>query len=59
MALSSDQIVAKFPHKAFHAIKVEPDYQRIHDVWNLLYVNSPILTTTLGGGNHGNIMIIM
>ena len=59
MALSADQIVAKFPYKSFHVIKCEPDYQSIHDIWNLLYVNPPTLTTKLGGGNHGHIGIVM
>ena len=54
-----DQITTKFPHKVFPIIQGEPNYHRIHDMWNLLYGNAPTLSTTLGGGNHRNIRIVM
>ena len=54
MALTVDQIAAKFPHKVFPMIEGEPNYQRNHEMWNLLYGNASTLKTTLDGGKHGH-----
>ena len=39
MALTVDQITAKFPHKVLPIVGVEPDYQIIHGMWTLLHSN--------------------
>ena len=59
MALYFDQIVEKFPNKAFLVIEGEPNYNSIHDMWKLLYGNTSTLKNKLYGGNKGNISIIM
>ena len=59
MELTVDQIVAKLPHKVFPVIEVEPYYQSIHGMWDLLYSNTSTLATAIGGGNHGHIGITM
>ena len=59
MALSVDQIIAKFLHNSFPVIDGEPDYHITRDMWTLLYSNAPTLTTILGIGNHGHIGIVM
>ena len=43
MALTVDQITTKFPPKVLPMTKVDPDYQSIHDMWNLLYGNASTL----------------
>ena len=58
MALSVDQIFAKFLHKAFPVMDSKQDHQRIHGMQTLLYGNTSILTTMLGGGNHSNIRLV-
>ena len=58
IAISVDQIIVNFLHKSFPVIDVEPDYHITHYMWTLLYVNAHILTTILGGGNHGHIGIV-
>ena len=59
MALSVDQRIAKLLHKSLQIIDGEKDYQIIHDMWTVLYVNTPTLTTMLGVVNHGQISIVM
>ena len=59
MALTMDQFTAKFPHKVFHIIKGETDYQSIHIMRTLLYGNASTLSTTMRGGNHSHIRFIM
>ena len=59
MVFSVDDVVAKFPMKMMPKIDGEPDYGNINTMMQLLYVNAASLPTTLGGGQHGNIGIIM
>ena len=59
MAISVDQIVVKFPHKAFLVIDYKLDYHSTHDTWNLPYGNTYTLTKTMGGGTHYYIWIVM
>ena len=59
MKLSIEQIIAKFPHKPFPVIKGEPNYQSIHNMWNLLYGNTSTLTNALGAGDHGHTRLVM
>jgi hypothetical protein len=59
MGLSSDDIVAKFPNKILPIIDDEPDYGTINNMVQLLYGNAASLPTSLGGGQHGHIGLIM
>ena len=59
MVLSVDDVVSKFPMKKMPKIDGEPDYGNINKMMQLLYGNAASLPTTLGGGQHGNIGIIM
>ena len=59
MSLMVDQITVKFPHKVLLIIEVEPDYHITHNMLTLLYVKVSTLSTTLGGGNHGHIGVVI
>ena len=59
MVLSVDDVVAKIPMKAMPKIDREPDYVNINTMMQLLYGNDASLPTTVGGGQHGHIGIIM
>jgi hypothetical protein len=59
MGLSVDDIVAKFPNKKLPIIQGEPDYAQINNMMQTLYGNAASLPTTLGGGRHGHIGLIM
>ena len=56
---SVDDIVAKFPMKILPPIPGEPDYDCISKLNQLIYGNIATLPTTLGGGAHGNVVLIM
>lgn len=59
MGLTVDAIVAKFPNKTIPTITDEPDYASINIMVEILYGNAASLPTTLGGGAHGHIGLIM
>jgi hypothetical protein len=59
MPLSVDDIVSKFPNKTLPNIAGEPNYEAINQLVQSLYGNAASLATTLGGGGHGHIGIIM
>ena len=59
MVLSVDDVVSTFPMKKMPKIDGDPDYSNINTMMQLLYGNSALLPTTLGGGQHGQIGIIM
>jgi hypothetical protein len=59
MGLSVHDIVSKFPIKILPTINDEPDYGNINNMVQLLYGNAATLATTLGGGQHGHIGLIM
>jgi uncharacterized protein (DUF433 family) len=59
MGLSVDDIVAKFPTKTIPTISGEPDYASINNMVQLMYGNAASLPTTLGGGQHGHVGLIM
>jgi len=59
MALSADDIVAKFPVKTLPIIQGAPDYETISSMMQALYGNAASLSTTSGGGAHGHIGLIM
>jgi hypothetical protein len=58
-ALTVDAIVAKFPNKTLPKIEGEPNYESINEMVQQLYGNAATLATTLGGGAHGHVGIIM
>ena len=59
MVLSVDDIVSKFPIKTLPIITSEPNYESINKMVQTLYGNAASLSTTLGGGQHGHIGLIM
>lgn len=59
MALTVDKIIAKFPVKSVPHIEGEPNYESISDMVQILYANAASLPTTLGGGQHGHIGLVM
>ena len=56
---SIDNIVAKFPTKILPPIPGEPDYDCISQLDKIMYGNAATLPTTLGGGAHGHVGLIM
>jgi hypothetical protein len=59
MGLSINDIVTKFPLKNIPTITGEPDYSSINEMVQQLYGNAASLPTTLGGGAHGHIGLLM
>jgi hypothetical protein len=59
MRLSVAHIVAKVPVKTLPVITWEPDYETIGQIIQTLYGNAATLPTTIGGGAHGHIGLIM
>jgi hypothetical protein len=59
MGLSVDDIVAKFPTKTIPTTTGEPNYASISNMVQTLYGNAASLPTTLGGGQHGHVGLIM
>jgi hypothetical protein len=59
MGLSIDNMVAKFPTKTIRTIPGKPDYASISNTVQLMYGNAVSLPTTLGGGQHGHVRLIM
>jgi hypothetical protein len=59
MRLSVADIVAKFPVKTLPIITGEPDYATIGQIIQTLYGNAASLPTTIGGGAHGHIGLVM
>ena len=59
MVLSVDDVVSKFLIKTMLKIDGEPDDSNINTMMQLLYGKAASLPTTLGGGQHGHICIIM
>jgi hypothetical protein len=59
MGLSVADIVKKFPVKTLPVITGEPDYETIGQIIQTLYVNAASLPTTIRGGGHGHIGLIM
>jgi hypothetical protein len=59
MSLSVESIIAKFPIKTLSVITGEPDYEIINNMIQDLYSNAASLPTTLGGGQHGHIGLVM
>ena len=55
---SVDNIVSKFPIKSLPRIG-EPTFESINKMIQILYANAATLPTTMGGGPHGHIGLIM
>eukprot|EP00978_Attheya_sp_CCMP212_P003485 scaffold7201_cov51-Attheya_sp.AAC.2 len=55
MALSVDDIVAKFPTDPLPKINGEPTYATINQITKSIYGNAATLPTTIGGGNLGHV----
>ena len=56
---SIDNIKGKFPYKHIPKIEGIPDYEALTSLKNMLYANAATLPTTLGGGKHGHMGLIM
>eukprot|EP00957_Ditylum_brightwellii_P141656 10791789-Ditylum_brightwellii.AAC.1 len=56
---SLEEVQSKFPYKALPRCNGEPNNEYIHDVMMALYANAAVVPTTLGGGAHGHIGLVM
>ena len=54
-----NKVVAKFVIKAILTISGDPDYEYLNEMIQALYDNVAILPTTLAGGKHDQISLIM
>lgn len=59
VGLSTDDIIAKFPHNTLPRIEGEPTYESINEMSQYIYVNAATLPISLGGGQHRHIGLIM
>jgi hypothetical protein len=59
MGLSVDDIVTKFPNKTIPTIADEPNYATINNMVKILYGNAASRPTSLGGGSHGHLHLLM
>ena len=59
MSLLVESIIAKFPIKSLPVITGNPNYALINNMMQDLYTNAASLPTTLGGGQHGHIGIVV
>jgi hypothetical protein len=59
MGLSVADIAAKFPVKTLPIVTGEPNYASIGQLIQTLYGNAASFPTTIGGGAHGHIRLIM
>lgn len=58
-ALSQESIVAMFPHPNIPHVLGMPSYETIYDVHTKLKENAAIVPTTLGGGAHGHLGLLL
>eukprot|EP00957_Ditylum_brightwellii_P087177 6635143-Ditylum_brightwellii.AAC.1 len=58
-AYSTEEVRSKFLHKTLPQCNGETNYDYIHEVMMALYANAVAVTTTLGGGAHGHIGLVM
>ena len=58
-AYLTEEVLAKFPHKQLPRCDGEPNYEAIHEIMMAMYANAGAIPTTLGGGAHGHIRLIM
>eukprot|EP00957_Ditylum_brightwellii_P091832 6991998-Ditylum_brightwellii.AAC.1 len=55
----TEEVQSKFLYKTLPHCNREPNYEYIHDVMMVLYANAAVVPTTLGGGAHGHIGLVM
>ena len=53
------KIEVNFPFKTLTPIVGEPTYTSINEITQQLYTNDSSCTSTLGGGNHGHLGLVM
>eukprot|EP00957_Ditylum_brightwellii_P065512 4969442-Ditylum_brightwellii.AAC.1 len=58
-AYSTEEVLAKFPHKQLLQCDGEPNYEVIYEMMIAMYANAGVIPTILGGGAHGHIGLIM
>eukprot|EP00957_Ditylum_brightwellii_P130308 9939925-Ditylum_brightwellii.AAC.1 len=56
---STEEVRSKFLYKTLLRCNGEPNYEYIHDVMMALYANTAAVPTTLGGGAHGHIGLVI
>ena len=56
---SVEDIMAKFPTRHVNPIRGEPTYDAITTLKGELFANAAVIPTTLGGGQHGHIGLVM
>ena len=54
-----DKIKAKFPHPTLQRVEGEPDYAAINTIMQQLYKNTATISSSLGGGAHGHIGLVV
>eukprot|EP00957_Ditylum_brightwellii_P066068 5011389-Ditylum_brightwellii.AAC.1 len=54
-----DEIKAKFPHPTLQWVEGELDYAAINTIMQQLYENAVAIPSSLGGGLHGHIGLVM
>eukprot|EP00957_Ditylum_brightwellii_P096508 7350095-Ditylum_brightwellii.AAC.1 len=54
-----DKIKAKFLHPMLQRVEGEPDYAAINAIIQQLYENAATIPSSLGGGAHGHIGLVM
>eukprot|EP00957_Ditylum_brightwellii_P105810 8069271-Ditylum_brightwellii.AAC.1 len=54
-----DKIKAKFPHPKLQRVEGEPVYAAINTIMQQLYKNAATIPSSLGGGAHGHIGLVM
>eukprot|EP00957_Ditylum_brightwellii_P119905 9150218-Ditylum_brightwellii.AAC.1 len=54
-----DKIKAKFPHPTLQRVEGELDYAAINTLMQQLYKNAATLPSSLGGGAHGHISLVV
>ena len=59
MSSSVESIRSAFEHQTIQPYTGEPDYDAIKSVHNKLKANAASIPSTLGGGNHGLLGLIM
>ena len=59
MTSSVESIRSAFEHQTIQPCTGEPDYDAIKSVHNKLKANAASIPSTLGGGNHGILGLIM
>eukprot|EP00957_Ditylum_brightwellii_P098705 7518886-Ditylum_brightwellii.AAC.1 len=54
-----DKIKVKFPHPMLQRVKGEPHYAAINTLMQQLYENAATIPSSLGGGAHGHIGLVV